>query len=121
MSRPKSVIDWKKVNRMLEEGCLGTEVAAYLGVTPETFYDRVKDKFGICFSQYMQEKKSAGDSFLRSKQFQIALEGDKTMLIWLGKQRLKQREPKDNISEKDAQLIVKAISYAELAKKEDDK
>lgn len=32
---------------------------------------------------------------LRRKQLQIALDGDRTMLIWLGKQMLNQREPKN--------------------------
>jgi len=91
--RPLKKIDWKEVDRLLENGCLGTEVAACFGMHPNTFYNRVEKECGCRFSDYQQQKRSKGDSALRSKQVEVALAGDKTMLIWLGKQRLKQREP----------------------------
>ena len=51
----------------------------------------------MSFTEYMQQKKSRGNSILREKQYDVALEGDKSLLIWLGKQRLKQREPEASI------------------------
>jgi len=91
--RTKLVIDWEKADQLLEAGCLGNEVAAYFGMHPNTFYERIKDEYKITFSEYMQQKRSRGASCLRRKQYDVAMEGDRTMLIWLGKQRLQQREP----------------------------
>ena len=92
MSRPEKIIDWELVDKLLIAGCHGTEIAANFGMHPETFYKRVVDKFEIGFSEYLQLKRSQGDSLLRNAQFEKALEKDNTMMIWLGKQRLGQKE-----------------------------
>lgn len=93
MSRPEKPIDWKKVDQLLMAGCKGSEIAPHFDMHQETFYDRVKDHYGIGFTEVCAIKRSQGDSLLRAKQFEKALEKDNTMMIWLGKQRLDQREP----------------------------
>lgn len=96
--RPPSEIDWKKVEEMLIAGCMGTGIAAYLGISAQTLYDRCLIEKGILFSQFSQEKKEKGDEILRAHQYAKALgltdKGDNTLLIWLGKTRLKQSEEK---------------------------
>lgn len=92
MGRPKAKFDWKKIDNFLKAGCTGTEVAAFFGVHPETLYGACETKFNMRFSEYSQEKKASGDSLLRATQFKMALDGDKSMLIFLGKQRLGQRD-----------------------------
>lgn len=92
MGRPKSKIDWNKVDNYLKAHCTGTEVAAVLGVCPDTLYRACESKFKVTFAVYSQQKKENGNAILRAKQFQSAIEGDKTMQIWLGKQHLGQRE-----------------------------
>ena len=57
-----------------------------------TFYDRVKEKYGICFTEYSALKRCQGDSLLHAKQYEKAMSGDNTLLIWLGKVRLNQTE-----------------------------
>jgi hypothetical protein len=56
----------------------------------QTFYDRVCLEKGMGFTEYSQQKKEQGNSILRKVQFKKASEGDNTLLIWLGKNRLKQ-------------------------------
>jgi hypothetical protein len=92
MARPKTDIDWKTVNKLLEADCEGTEIAAYLGIVPNTLYRRCETDHKISFSKYLQEKKAKGNSLLKVKQFDKAMSGDRTMLVWLGKQRLGQSE-----------------------------
>lgn len=96
MSRPHIPIDWKLVNDMLEAGCQGTEIASALAMHPETFYNRVSQRFGVGFTEYSQAKRAKGDGNLKMAQYLKALgrtkEGDNTLLIWLGKQRLGQKE-----------------------------
>lgn len=100
MSRPHIPIDWNRVEAMLVAGCMGTEVAAFFAMHPETFYRRVQEEFGIGFTEYLQQKRSIGDSIIREKQYLKAIglekEGDNTLLIWLGKNRLKQSETPPN-------------------------
>jgi hypothetical protein len=63
-----------------------------IGVHPNTFYLTCERINGIPFSQYAQEKRAEGDDHLRMAQYNLAMKGDKTMLIWLGKNRLGQSD-----------------------------
>jgi len=73
-------------------GCMGTEIAPHFDMNHHTFYDRVYKQYNMTFTEYCALKRSQGDGLLRSRQFKKAMEGDNTMLIWLGKNRLNQRE-----------------------------
>jgi len=90
--RPEANINWDEVDKLLEAGCLVTEVAANFGICRDTFYKRCKTDNNIDFSTYVEQKKSKGESLLRKVQFDKALDGDNLMLIWLGKQRLEQTD-----------------------------
>ncbi len=94
--RPQIPIDWAKVDELLEAGCLGTEIAANFAMHYQTFYDRVVQQYGVSFTEYSQEKRAKGESLLRKVQYEKATgqskKGDNTMLVWLGKQRLNQKE-----------------------------
>jgi len=90
---PPKKIDWEMVDTLLRDGCLTTEIAATLGVCTDTIYNACVREKGTTFSAYSQEKKAIGERLLRSVQFQHAVKDrNTTMLIWLGKQRLGQRE-----------------------------
>lgn len=95
MSRPEIPIDWEKVDHLLKAGCLGTELAATFAMHPDTFYRRVTEKHGMGFTDFMQQRRADGDAAIRARQYEKALGttdvGDNTMLIWLGKNRLGQR------------------------------
>jgi len=108
MPRPEKPIDWERVDELLECGCLGNEIAAHYNMHPNTFYDRVVSKYNMSFTDYQAEKKYKGDSLIREAQFKKALKKlDNTMLIWLGKQRLGQKENLD--SNQESPLISKAF------------
>lgn len=95
MTREKP-IDWQRVDELLEAGCLGTEIAAVFNMHYQTFYGKVEEKYKTTFTQFSCEKRAKGESALREVQYNKALgrskKGDNMMLIWLGKQRLGQRE-----------------------------
>ena len=93
-------IDWKKVEELMMAGCHGVEIAGYLGIHPNTLYIRVEEKYKCGYREFLHEKKSKGESLLRAHQYAKALgltdKGDNTLLIWLGKTRLEQRESQAN-------------------------
>lgn len=93
--RPEKPIDWDKVDQLLLAGCLGTEIAPHFNMHPTTFYDRVQIKYGMTFTLYSCQKHQEGDSLLRAAQYKNAMKGNTTMQIWLGKNRLKQKEGDD--------------------------
>ncbi len=94
-TRPCKPIDWKLVDTLLMSGCTGTEIATHFDMNKHTFYLRVEKEYGMTFTDYSSEKKQKGESLLRHKQFEVALKGDKTMLVWLGKNRLGQKETEE--------------------------
>jgi len=95
-------IDWKLVDRLLESGNDGVRVASHLGIHPETFYRRCKQDNGTGFAEYLAIKRKRGESLIIAKQFELAMKGDKTMLIWVGKQLCDQREkPKEDETSDD--------------------
>lgn len=106
MARPEKPIDWAKVDQLLMAGCTGTEICPHFDMTPDTFYIRVKEKYNLGFQEYCCIKRQQGDSLLRAKQYEKALKGDGTMLIWLGKNRLKQRE--EEFKQQPTQMVVNA-------------
>ena len=70
-------------------GCTNKEIAAHFGVSERTIESRRKDPD---FTAVMERGYAHGNISLRRKQMELALKGDKTMLIWLGKQRLEQKD-----------------------------
>lgn len=103
--RPKKLIDWDEVDYLLEADCEGTEIAAHLGMHPNVLYERCKTEKKCNFSEYLQQKKSKGNSLIKVKQFESAtVDKDKTMLVWLGKQRLGQKD-KQEIDQNQKQII----------------
>jgi hypothetical protein len=96
MTKPQIPIDWKIVDELLMCGCLGTEVAAHFGIHPDTLYLRCDELYKMTFSAYAAQKRSHGQAMVRLAQFQKALgmskKGDNTLLIWLGKNMLGQKD-----------------------------
>lgn len=119
MSRPKTTIDWGKVNKLLKAQCDGVGIAGILGIHPNTFYRLVEEEFKISFSEYSAQKKGEGRELLKEKQFQVAMDGDKTMLVWLGKQYLGQSdksEVKGDMKVSTPSIIVNSKETADKLK-----
>lgn len=97
-------INWELVDSLLMAGCTGIEVASYFDLHHERFYERVEEEYNISFTEYASQKRAKGDSLLKHAQFVKAIGktkvGDNQLLIWLGKNRLDQREtpPEDKFS-----------------------
>jgi hypothetical protein len=93
-------IDWEIVDNLLTAGCPCSEVAGYLGIHPDTLRNITMRQKNVEFSEYLQQKRSNGKALLRAKQYAKAMgrtdTGDTTLLIWLGKVSLDQKEPKEN-------------------------
>ena len=108
IGRPEKPINWDLVEELLLADCTGTEIAANFDIYPDTLYRRIESKYGMSFTAFAAERKEKGDSNLRQTQYKKALSGDNTMLIWLGKLRLKQKDPdRQTDSNTASQVIIK--------------
>ncbi len=88
--RPRIFMDWKMIDKLLQSGCNGVEVASALGCHPNTLYERCAVEHNMSFYEYSRLKKAVGNLLIKVSQFEAAVQGNTTMLIWLGKQRLGQ-------------------------------
>ena len=90
--RPQFPIDWETVDGMCAIQCTGVEIAGVLGCSYNTLVRAVKREKELTFEDYFAQKSVEGKVSLRRKQYDTALEGNTTMLIWLGKQWLGQAD-----------------------------
>lgn len=123
IGRPKAEIDWKRVDDLLIVGCSGREIAASIGLNPHTLYERCELDNGITFSEYSQQKYAKGESILRAHQFAKAIgktsEGDNTLLIWLGKNRLSQKEkPEGDVADINLSKLLELLKGSLITQEE---
>ncbi len=99
MGRKKININWTKVEKMAMSGANGKQISSALGIHYDTLTTACVRENNSTFSDYLQAKREKGNNILLEKQFDLALKGDRGMLIWLGKNRLGQSDKKEVISE----------------------
>ena len=86
LGRPRIELDLGLIADLAEIGATIEEIAHTIGVSRQTLYNR-KDFLDTYKQGLAKVKKS-----LRRKQLEIAKKGNVTMLIWLGKQLLGQKD-----------------------------
>ena len=114
--RPHKVIDWKQVELMCKILCTESEIASVLEIHIDTLYEKCKAEHGMIFPEYYKQFSDQGKMSMRRAQYKKALEGHPTMLIWLGKQMLGQR---DQVEFSNAQPIQLGYDPSKLG--DDDK
>ena len=102
--RPKFQIDYEQVEKLAGLQCTQEEIASFLGCSVDTL-QRDEEFCGI-YKKGMDK----GRMSLRRKQWKAVEDGNITMLIWLGKQYLGQKEKHDK--EVDNELIAEKILKA---------
>jgi hypothetical protein len=92
VGRDNKVVMPDEVELMASLGCPDREIAEYFGINDDTLRYN--------FKSFLINGKQNLRNGLRKAQIRIALEGNATMLIWLGKQILSQQE---NVYNTDAE------------------
>lgn len=92
--RPRREIDWDQLEKLCAIHCTGQECASVLRVSYDALNDAIKKKGYSGFPEYFKKYSGSGKASLRRMQFKSAESGNATMLIWLGKQYLGQRDYK---------------------------
>ena len=93
MARPKKEVDEELLFKLAQIHCTMREMSDIVGVSVDTLKRRYAD--------LIDKGKSEGKMRLRRKQVEVAMSGNHTMLIWLGKQMLGQSEsptPEETVS-----------------------
>lgn len=93
--RPRIEIDWTEFDRLCEVQCTLAEIATHFGVSEDTIERAVRREHKSSFADYFAQKRKAGFVSLRRKQYELAMAGNATMLIFLGKQHLGQADKRE--------------------------
>lgn len=102
-------IDWDLFQRLCQIHCTVAEIGAVLGMCPKTLSRHVKKYQGCKLEEYLDRFRGVGRASLRRKQYALAMSGDKTMLIWLGKNELGQADKVEHTGKMSiAQEIINA-------------
>jgi hypothetical protein len=108
VGRPLKDISKNDVQKLASFGCNNTEIAEFCNVSEKTIRIR--------FSEILTKERIGLKGKLRKAQIDFALKGNATLLIWLGKNMLGQKEPENTqngLTETEIQSLRK-IANAEI-------
>jgi len=77
-----------------------------LGVNTDTLTKKIKEKYRMGFSEYKRKRQEPMRVNLMKKQYDVAIAGNVTMLIWLGKQYLGQSDKQENKNIESIQINI---------------
>ena len=109
--RPRKQISKRTFEELCKIQCTETEICAVLDVDDMTLSSWCMREYGASFSEIFRQKREGGKTSLRRAQWLAATrDHNSSMLIWLGKQRLGQKEP-----EREIKATVKRDPYDDLS------
>lgn len=86
---------WEDLIGMMEICCTQAECCHIFGMDDDTLDRNIKARGELGFSHMYKKHSAKGKRSLRRSQFLLAQEGNPTMLIWLGKQWLDQKDKQE--------------------------
>lgn len=111
-TKPMSDKDFDVLINMIRIQCTAEEISGALGMCEDTLNTRIKEREieGVKnFSDLYKKHSHEGKASLRREQWKAAQSGNVSMLIWLGKQMLGQKDKQ----EVDQSVEVKAFKWEE--------
>mgnify|MGYP003119047039 FL=1 len=84
VGRPKKELDINMIEKLASIFCTNEEILTIVGCHSDTLADN--------FSEYLKKGRDKGKMSLRRMQWEKCQTGNATMLIWLGKQMLGQKD-----------------------------
>ena len=92
MGRKPIEIDWDTFNKLCSFPIKQDDISWILDVSVDKLANEIRAKFDMTFSEYMTKRQATLRLSLLQKQYQVAMNGNVSMLIWLGKNWLGQRD-----------------------------
>lgn len=107
MARKPLDLDIIELEKLAAMHCTQQEVAAFFDTTHKTISIKLRQE---PYKTVWERGWGKGNASLRRKQFELAMAGDKTMLVWLGKQWLSQTD-KSQVDERGkVEVIVRRVA-----------
>lgn len=113
--------DYQKLISMIRIQCTQEEICGIYGVDHKTLNKAIRAHGGEGFSQLYKKHSDEGKASLRREQWKAAQKGNPTMLVWLGKQMLGQKDKIENDhTSSDGTMTPKEIIIRAADDKSDD-
>lgn len=106
IGRPLIQLDYTIMDKLISNFCTQEEIADILECSISTLNRACKRDHDCTFEEYYKKHNSGGKSSLRRMQYDAAKTGNPTMLIWLGKQYLDQKDRQEHSHEVKGKLNV---------------
>lgn len=115
MGRPVIQIDWEVFDKLCALQCTQVEMASWFDCSVDTLERRCMDEQQMTFAEYYTQKAGKGKISLRRNQWKLAEKGNATMLIWLGKQILGQKDKTDITTDGMPLQLISKVPRPELS------
>lgn len=98
VGRPKiefSEQDWEKIIGLIRIQCTAEEICGIFGFSEDTLSRRIQEADWLdanSFAELYKKHQHEGKASLRRAQWKAAMDGNPTMLVWLGKNNLGQTD-----------------------------
>lgn len=106
MARPRKPVDTELLRRLALVHCTMAEIASVAGVHKRTLERR--------YAAVIEAAREDGKSSLRRVMWRKALDGNERLMIWLSKQHLGMREPRDEETLNALRQVLEHRPYKEL-------
>jgi hypothetical protein len=100
MGRPRKELDerdWQYAEKLAALMCTAAEIGGVFGMSEDTLLKRIREKYDLTFTAWSEQFTAEAKIALRRAQFQSALDGNASMLQFLGRIYLGQN-PTTNVS-----------------------
>ena len=127
MGRPRKEIDWIQLESVVTldgslDYCAERQLVKWgkepnkktIKAAREVIERRVKERYGMTFTEFKEQKKEPVRLKLRQKQLDTAFSGNVTMMIWLGKQILGQSEKLTSVNKTELDAKVQTIDKEDV-------
>lgn len=120
IGRPKSTLNWKEFEYLCSIGCTLKEIAGFFQMSDRTLQARVKEEYNETFSERWEKLSQGVKIAIRRKQIAVAMEGSESMLRFLGKNMLGQKDQVDFDGQVKVNSWVDLVNNIEKDMKGDD-
>jgi len=114
VGRPKIELtpeQWDIAHKLANIHCTKEEIASLTGISEDTLDRLIRERYDKTFSEWFTVASAGGKVSIRRLQFKKAMDGNVTMLIWLGKQWLGQRDKVENASGPSNGLLPEILGF----------
>lgn len=113
-------IDWNEFDRLCGIQCSLREIAQWFNCSEDSIERHVEKTHGVKFAEYFDAKRGTGKVALRRKMYDMAMSGDRVMLIWVSKNLIGWSEKIDTKQQIDTKVeVLSEISDEELQRRID--